>query len=159
MEQWQWGAELGTTFSLSPSGDLNIKGTLHDSSDVNLKENIVPVENEKILSKINSLPISIWNYKDNVKKERHIGAMAQDFYKAFEFGPDNRHIAPKDAAFIAMVGVKELVNELKKRDMKIDELQKKITELEELQLTLKNLEAMVGILLQKGDKKTLALKE
>ena len=77
------GSALATTFLLSTSGDLNLHGTLSDSSDVNLKENIVPVDNQEILNKITALPISTWNYKDNQQKDKHIGAMAQDFYKAF----------------------------------------------------------------------------
>ena len=150
------GADLSSTFLLSSSGDLAIHGTLSDSSDVNLKENITPVENAKVLEKISKLPISTWNYKENTQKDRHIGAMAQDFYSAFEFGPDELHIAPKDAAFVAMVGVKELLTKLDQRDAKIAQLEKKVAKLQELQLTLKNLEAMVGILLTEGEKKTLA---
>lgn len=153
------GTALASTFLLSTSGDLTLHGTLSDSSDVNLKENIVPVDNKEILHKITTLPISTWNYKDNQQKDKHIGAMAQDFYKAFEYGPDNLHIAPKDAAFIAVAGVQELVKKLDERDKTIQELQNRVNELEELQTTLKNLEAMVGILLQKGDKKTIAFKE
>jgi len=153
------GANLASTFSLSPSGDVVILGTLSDSSDVNLKENIHPVDNTVVLNKISKLPISTWNYIGNKTDDVHIGAMAQDFYSAFEYGPDNLHIAPKDAAFVAMVGVQELVSELKMRDEKIEALQKRVNELEGLQTTLKNLEAMVGILLQKGDEKTVALKQ
>ena len=153
------GRALGSSFALSASGDLAIGGTLSDSSDVNLKENITPVDNKKVLQKISALPISTWNYKDNKQKDTHIGAMAQDFYKAFEYGPDNLHIAPKDAAFVAVAGVQELVKELDARDKKIEELQNRVNELEALQATLENLEAMVGILLRKGDKKTVALKE
>ena len=150
------GENLASTFLLSPSGDLAIHGTLSDSSDVNLKENITPVQNAKVLEKISKLPISTWNYKENAHKDRHIGAMAQDFYSAFEFGPDELHIAPKDAAFVAMVGVKELLTILEQRDAKIAKLEKKVAKLEELQLTLKNLEAMLGVLLTEGEKKTLA---
>ena len=150
------GQNLSNTFLLSSSGDLTIHGTLSDSSDVNLKENVTPVENAKVLEKISKLPISTWNYKENAQKDRHIGAMAQDFYSAFEFGPDELHIAPKDAAFVAMVGVKELLTKLEQRDAKIAKLEEKVAKLQELQLTLKNLEAMVGILLNEGEKKTLA---
>jgi len=153
------GSALDSTFLLSTSGDLTIHGTLSDSSDVNLKENIIPVDNAEVLQKISELPISTWNYKDNKQKDKHIGAMAQDFYKAFEYGPDNLHIAPKDAAFVAVAGVQELVKKLDERDKTIQELQEKVKELETLQITLKNLEAMVGILLQEGSKKSVAFKE
>ncbi len=134
------GLELADTFVLSPTGDLNIKGTLSDSSDVNLKENFQSIDSNKMLQQINKLPITTWNYKDNAQKDRHIGAMAQDFYKEFEFGVDNRHISPKDAAFVAMVGVKELAKEIRKRDDKIQDLENKLADLEMLvkKLLLKN---------------------
>ena len=142
------GLEIAEAFVLSPSGDLSIKGTLSDSSDVNLKENFIPVDNAEVLDKIMDLPMSTWNYKDNANKDRHIGSMAQDFYKAFEFGPDNLHIAPKDAAFVAIAGVKELVNDINIRDEKIDELEKKLS----------NLEASLNKLL-KGNNNTSDIKQ
>jgi len=123
---------INDTFVLSLTGDLSIKGTLSDSSDINLKENIKPIDTTKILQKISKLPISTWNYKDNIKKERHISSMAQDFYKAFEFGPDDRHIAPKDAAFIAIVGVKELIKRIDIRDNKIETLESRLQKLENI---------------------------
>lgn len=126
------GLELENTFQLSSSGDLYIKGTLSDSSDVNLKENITPIDAKKILQKIEKLPISIWNYKGNKNKDKHIGAMAQDFYQSFQFGPDNLHIAPKDAAFVAMVGVQELSTKLKEKDKEIEKLKISIKKLEQI---------------------------
>ena len=117
-------------FKISPSGDLTILGSISDSSDINLKENFIPVDNAKTLKKIMNLPLTTWNYIDNAKKERHIGSTAQDFYKAFAFGADERHISPKDAAFVAMSGVKELVKELGERDEKIEALQRKLSNLE-----------------------------
>lgn len=117
-------------FVLSSSGDLSILGTLSDSSDVNLKENILPVDNAKILQKVSSLDISTWNYKENSQKSRHIGAMAQDFYKAFAFGADNKHIAPKDVAFVAVASVKELLKQIKIRDKKVKELEERLKKLE-----------------------------
>jgi len=149
------GYELDATFLLSTSGDLNIRGTLSDSSDVNLKENISPVQSNKILKKIETLSISTWNYKNNKNKDIHIGAMAQDFYKAFQYGKDNLHIAPKDAAFVAMVGVQELVQKIKERDAQIAKLNKRVEELESLETSIKNLEALVKVLL--NPKKELPL--
>lgn len=130
------GLELSSTFNLSSSGDLYIKGTLSDSSDINLKENITPIDPTVILQKIETLPISIWNYKENKNKEKHIGSMAQDFYKAFEFGPDDKHIAPKDAAFVAMAGVQELLIKLKQKDKEIEALKKSVERLEKIFINL-----------------------
>lgn len=143
-------------FQLSSSGDLTISGTLSDSSDVNLKENIKGIKNSKILEKIENLPITTWNYKASSDKERHIGAMAQDFYKVFEFGPDNLHISPRDVAFISMVGVQELSNQLKQKNEKIEQLEKRVKELESLEKSIKNLESLVGVLLNPKKEKPVA---
>ena len=137
------GYNLGDTFKLTPSGDVLIQGTLTDSSDVNLKENFQNIDGQNILSKIISLPISTWNYKKNLNKTRHIGAMAQDFYAAFKFGPDERHIAPKDAAFVAMVGVQELQKELNKKNEEIKKLKERLERLETLQTSIENLENLL----------------
>jgi len=153
------GANLGDTFTLSPSGDLSIQGTLTDSSDKNLKENIVMIQGDDILKKIETLPISTWNYKANVSKTRHIGAMAQDFYHSFGFGPDERHIAPKDAAFIAMVGVQELQKSLQEKDKEIQKLQAQVKELEALQVSIKQLESLVKLMIKENPEQQLSLAE
>jgi len=60
-------------------------------SDQNLKEKIQKVSGEDILKRISNLDVTSWEYKSKDKKEisyRHIGPMAQDFYKWFskEYG-------------------------------------------------------------------------
>lgn len=124
------GTSLENTFNLTTSGNLIISGTLTDASDKDLKENIVMVNGKDVLNKLLILPISTWNYKNDKDKQRHIGSMAQDFYKLFKFGPDNRHIAPKDVGFIAVVGVQELKKEMEVKDKKIVELESKLKDLE-----------------------------
>lgn len=53
-------------------------------SDVRKKENFLSVNPETVLQKISKMPQFTWNYiGQDVKKERHYGPMAQDFYKAF----------------------------------------------------------------------------
>jgi len=53
-------------------------------SDVNMKENFLPVNGEYVLKSIAALPQFTWNYKgQDAKTLRHYGPMAQDFYKAF----------------------------------------------------------------------------
>ena len=38
------------------------------------------------------MPITSWSYKAEKPSVRHIGPMAQDFYKAFGLGLDDKHI-------------------------------------------------------------------
>lgn len=134
-------------FELASTGDLTITGTLSDSSDVNLKENFTNIKTSEVLTKIENLPITTWNYKQRDIKDRHIGAMAQDFYKSFEFGADNLHISPRDVAFVSMAGVQELVQLNRQKDNKIKELEKRVKQLESLEKSIKNLESLVGVLL------------
>ncbi|MEM9291517.1 MAG: peptidase S74, partial [Acidobacteriota bacterium] len=54
---------------------------------------------------------------------KHVGPMAQDFYGAFGVGKDDRHIATRDAASVALVGVQALHDELEARDALIEALQ------------------------------------
>ncbi len=82
----------GTVLMTLNSGGLTVKGTLVSSSDRNVKENFQPISTQDILQKVAGLPLSRWNYKEDQTSE-HIGPMAQDFYAAFNVGPDDKHIA------------------------------------------------------------------
>lgn len=59
-------------------------------SDVRLKENFLPIDEENFLHKIATLNLTTWNYKGQDPRHfRHFGPMAQDLYAAFgkdEFG-------------------------------------------------------------------------
>src|SRR5438067_4126301 len=54
------------------------------ASDVNRKENFLPVDGETFLEKIAKMNLTTWNYKtQDPKIFRHYGPMSQDFYAAF----------------------------------------------------------------------------
>ncbi len=54
------------------------------ASDRTKKENFRPVDAEDVLSKIQNLEVTSWNYIGNDPKQyRHYGPMAQDFFAAF----------------------------------------------------------------------------
>lgn len=134
-------------FKLESSGNLIIKGTLSENSDVNSKENITLIEGKEMLARLAELPITKWNYKSDASKSSHVGPMAQDFHAAFRLGSDDRHIAPRDLAGVAVVGVKELHKQnleqtkmIQKRDAEITELRERLAILEELvnRLTLED---------------------
>lgn len=77
-------------------------------SDRNAKENFGAVNSREILRNVLKLPISTWNYKG--QSYRHIGAMAQDFYKAFGVGESDKTITtvdPDGVAFAAIQGLNE----------------------------------------------------
>jgi hypothetical protein len=107
------------------------------TSDRNAKERFRPVNAREILSHLAGVPIQTWNFKHGDAGVQHIGPMAQDFYAAFQVGPDEKHIATVDAdgvAFAAIQGLNEIVQEqnaeLAAKAKKIDALERRLDELE-----------------------------
>jgi hypothetical protein len=105
------------------------------SSDRNLKEKFTPIDNQEILERVASLPISRWNFKTDAATQ-HIGPMAQDFYAAFNVGMDDRHIATVDEDGVALAAIQGLNQKLeqsgKDKDAKIQELEQSVAELRKL---------------------------
>ena len=88
-----------------------------------------------------ALPLARWSYKED-PGTRHLGPVAQDFYAAFNVGPDDKHIATVDADGVALAaiqglnqkleeGTRTLEMELKRRDAEIAELRQTVNELKE----------------------------
>lgn len=96
-------------FRLDESGTLTITGSYFPSSDMNRKEQIIPIDPEKILAKIVALPISEWQFKG--ESFRHVGPMAQDFYAAFALGQNETTIGTVDADGVAFAAIKALANQ------------------------------------------------
>ena len=110
-------------FSLTESGNLTLAGSCNCSSDVNRKEEIIPIDVDEILAKVTALPIKEWQFKgENI---RHIGPMAQDFYAAFGLGQGETTIATVDTDGVALAAIQALKNEL-------DDLKEEVTELKGL---------------------------
>lgn len=108
--------QSGGWMSLLANGEINTSsgacltsgGTWTNASDRNLKENFVEVDKEDILTKINSLPLTKWNYKKEDSSIMHIGPMAQDFYAIFGLGNSDKSVSTIDPAGVALVGVQAL---------------------------------------------------
>lgn len=81
--------------------------TWYNVSDKNLKENFARIKNESILDKVMELPIQYWNYKTD-KMNRHIGPTAQDFYKVFALGTNEKAISTIDESGVALAAIQEL---------------------------------------------------
>ncbi len=97
----------GTVLMTLGSSGLTVNGTFVSSSDRNVKENFAPVNSRTVLAQVIALPLSEWNYKQD-NAIRHLGPMAQDFYAAFNVGPDDKHIATVDADGVALAAIQGL---------------------------------------------------
>jgi len=106
-------------------------------SDINRKENFLPVDGEDFLKKLSTFQSVSWNYKgQDAKQYRHYGPMAQEFFAAF--GKDQYGIIGDDTTInqadfdginlIAIQALEKRTTELKKGN---DELKKEITGLKQ----------------------------
>jgi hypothetical protein len=106
-------ASGGTIFYTNSSMTMGVYlasggGSWSTVSDVTKKENFQKVDMEQVLNKISELKISSWNYKSQDRKIRHIGPMAQDFYRLFEVGADKTSISTTDMDGVIITGIKAL---------------------------------------------------
>ncbi|KAA3634714.1 MAG: hypothetical protein DWP97_06495 [Calditrichaeota bacterium] len=111
-------------------------GTWASISDSTLKRNIREVNYYEVLDKLSELKISQWSYLAQDADIEHIGPMAQDFYRLFGLGDDNKHISTLDPDGVALAAIKALHeknNELSDQNEKLErEIQEVKTLLQEL---------------------------
>jgi hypothetical protein len=121
----------GATLMILNNGGLTVNGTFVSSSDRNEKEHFQPVSPQEVLDRVAALPISRWTYKLSPGIE-HIGPMAQDFYAAFNVGPDDKHIATVDESGVALAAIQGLNQKLNEKDAEIQQLKQRLDKLETL---------------------------
>jgi hypothetical protein len=120
--------------SLTASGVVSAQ-SFNTTSDQTVKENLTSIDNQEILERVASLPISRWNFKTD-EKTRHIGPMAQDFYAAFNVGMDDKHISLVDEEGVALAAIQGLNRKLNEKDAEIQDLKQSIAELKQMVQTL-----------------------
>jgi parallel beta-helix repeat protein len=125
----QMGKNQTQQFFLDTSGNVTIQGTLTELSDAAAKEDFVELEGSEVLAKLSALPVPTWRFKGD--PVRHVGPTAQAFHAAFGLGADDKHLAPKDMAGVALVGVKELYKMIEAREAMITQQQTEIAALKE----------------------------
>jgi hypothetical protein len=118
-------ASATTGVHLPPGG-----GSWSSVSDRNLKENLAPVDEEAILTRLAEIPITTWNYKAQDPTIRHIGPMAQDFHAAFGVGEDQLHISSADADGVALAAIQGLYQIMQEKNAQIATQQQQIAHLE-----------------------------
>ena len=96
------------TLVINPGGDVTVAGTLTQGSSRAIKSGFETLGAEEVLDKVGLLEVTRWQYRTDASGARHIGPMAEDFYRAFGLGKDDKHIAPGDIAGVAVVSVQAL---------------------------------------------------
>jgi trimeric autotransporter adhesin len=107
---------------------LTLGGTWTNTSDINKKEDFSDLNSNELLQKIAQLSIQRWKYKGT--NEYHIGPTAQDFYKLFGLGTDDKSISTVDPAGIALAAIQEQQRLIEKQNELLLQLQKRIEVLE-----------------------------
>ncbi len=119
------------------SAYMSSAGVWTANSSREIKENFVEVDPQEILTKIEQLPMTQWNFKNENPSIKHIAPIAEDFYALFGLnGNDNKMISNIDPSGVALVGVKALSNRIQELEKTIKEQQQQIdglkTEIEKL---------------------------
>ncbi len=70
------------------------------------------VNGYQVLEQVARLPVSSWRYHWDPPHVRHLGPMAQDWWKAFGVGESDRTICCTDANGVAIVAIQALHREL-----------------------------------------------
>jgi hypothetical protein len=130
-----------TTMLYIGTGGVCANGPIGSCSDRNVKQNLAPVSPAAILEKVIQLPVSQWSYTNN-PAVRHVGPMAQDFYSAFNVGPDDKQIATVDADGVALAAIQGLNEKLEHAKQKTEsEIKELKAENEELRKQVKEIKA------------------
>ena len=120
------GAALVVGFN-STNGNgayLSTGGVWTNASDRNKKENFQTLNQNELLAKIDQLPVTRWNYRG--ASEQHIGPVAQDFYRLFNVGRDDKTISTIDPSGIALAGIQGLHQKIKDQQAEIDSLKARL---------------------------------
>jgi hypothetical protein len=98
---------------------LSTGGTWTNASSRALKDHLRRVDGERVLRALARLPISTWHYRSEATGVRHLGPMAEDFFRAFRLGADRRHIATVDADGVTMAALQALARRSARQDRTI----------------------------------------
>jgi hypothetical protein len=104
------GTRIYTNATKTTGVSLNAGGSSWNViSDRTRKESFLGIDGEDILTRIRSLPVTTWQYRDEEDRAvRHIGPMAQDWHRAFGFSPDATTINMSDFDGVNLAAIQAL---------------------------------------------------
>ncbi len=105
----------GESLFIKPTG-VEVNVAFSAVSDVNKKTGLTPVDPTDTLDRVAELPVTTWSFTSDPSGTNHLGPSAQDFYRTFDIGSDDRHIAPLDAAGVALAAIQGLNAKLEATD-------------------------------------------
>ncbi len=132
------GFRFRTNATLTTGCDLPAgSGVFSCSSSRTFKENFADVSGEDVLARLRGVPVNTWNYVAEGAQSRHMGPFAEDFFRAFGLGTDEKAIGHLDLAGVSLAAVKAL-------DARTQELQAKSAEVDRLRAEVQTLEARLA---------------
>jgi trimeric autotransporter adhesin len=126
--KWGFGANVAAANILEfnnavTTARLTVGGVWTNASDKCIKTNFSVLDGKLVLDKIMQLPVTRWSYLKESGNISHIGPMAQDFYRLFGTGGDDKTISTIDPVGVALVGIQQLKNEINELKRVIADLQ------------------------------------
>lgn len=97
-------------FRFNPNGNLEISGTLSQSSSREVKHGFERISPRTVLDRIVELPIMKWSY-NREKGITHIGPTSEDFFDIFGLGSSEKSITTVDASGVAFAAIQGLKSE------------------------------------------------
>ena len=108
-------ANAGIEFLLTNTGNLTVSGTVTPMSSREVKQGFDGIDRDMVLDRVLALPITTWAYKAD-PNVRHMGPMAEDFFSAFNLGPDDKGISVTDSAGVAFAAIQGLYHEIEHKN-------------------------------------------
>src|SRR5215216_432289 len=127
----------GTTGCNLPAGS----GVFNCTSSRATKENFTLISGADVLSRLRGIDVSTWNYIAEGRQVRHMGPMAEDFFKAFQLGTGNTSIGVQDLTGVSLAAIKEL-------DQRTAEVERLREEVNQLRQVNSDLERRLAVLEQ-----------
>jgi trimeric autotransporter adhesin len=118
--------QVGNNSTNGNGAFLTQGGNWTNTSSQTKKEDFSDVNGLELLKKIQQMSIRKWKYKGT--NEYHIGPVAEDFYKLFELGVDDKSISTVDPAGIALAAIKEQQRIIQHMQTEITLLKKMISQ-------------------------------